>query len=65
VPPITQGHQRRIVSTQTLLAWKRFQKTQGKLATIVMQDPDGALIVAGGGLGTQWRILDKQRQELG
>lgn len=64
MPVIKKGRRLFIVSTQTLLAWKRFQRQaheDDEPARILNQDSRGAFIVQL--LDSKWRLLDKQEPE--
>lgn len=64
MPVIVQGRKQYIVSTDTLLAWKRFRNQaweDGEPAGILEQDSAGALVVQL--LDSKWRLLDKQTPE--
>jgi hypothetical protein len=62
---ITQGRRQWIVSTQTLLTWKRFERERQPVAVeIIAQDDGGRLIVRVGGSPRRWRILGKRVEEL-
>lgn len=63
MPVIVQGRKQCIVSTETLLAWKRFQRENGNAE--VLRQEDDALIVRGGiDRVRHWRLCDKQKDEV-
>lgn len=62
MPVIVQGRKQYIVSTETLLAWKRFEWEHPD-AEIIAQDENDALTVRIDD-GGQWRIARKRIEEI-
>lgn len=64
---ITQGRKQWIVSTKTLLGWKRFERESAACdPEIVGQDPDGALLVeaCNGARSFSYRLHGRREEAL-